>query len=260
MKMNLYLEVRRVLLLLFSISSFFACSDAGPSQKSSEQKEREPQKGNGEKNEAVALFFGNSLTAGKGVSQDEAFPALIRKRIDSLGWAIEVVNAGVSGETSAGGESRIDWVLEQQRVDLFVLELGANDGLRGVPPSETKENLQAIIDKVEEAYPEARIVLAGMKVPPNMGQEYGQEFEKVFPSLAERNGIELIPFLLEDVAGRDSLNRSDGIHPNPKGHKIVARTVWKAIEDELRSISKKEGAQSKGGDHLQLDSNRGRER
>lgn len=178
------------------------------------------------------LFFGNSLTAGYGVEPSESFPALIRQRIDSLGLPYNVVNAGVSGETTSGGNGRIDWVL-QQPVDIFILELGANDGLRGIPVTETRKNLQAIIDKVKSKYPQARIILAGMQIPPNMGQKYTREFREVFSELANENKIELVPFLLEGVGGEAHLNQADGIHPNPEGHKLLAENVWKHLEKFL---------------------------
>lgn len=177
----------------------------------------------------VLLFYGDSLTAGYGLSPDDAFPAIIEKILNQKGKPYKVVNAGLSGETSAGGLSRLDWVL-RQRVDIFVLELGANDGLRGLPLDQTKSNLQAIIDKVVKKYPNAKIVVAGMLVPPNMGPEYTAEFKKIFPVLAKRNKATLIPFLLQDVAGNEKLNNADGIHPNVEGHKIVAQNVLNAIE------------------------------
>ncbi len=234
-------------LILLAFILLSGCS--GPSQKSSsEQKEKKEGTAGGSSEEAVALFFGNSLTAGSGVKTEEAFPALIQQKVDSSGWSVDVVNAGVSGETTSGGLGRIDWVLDQQEVDLFLLELGANDGLRGVPPSETRKNLQRIIDKVRKEYPEARIVIAGMKVPPNMGPEYAEKFEQIFPELAKKNDIERIPFLLKGVAGVDSLNQSDGIHPTPEGHRIVAKNVWEVIRDDLKAISKR--TTSNGGDDL----------
>ncbi|HEX8460113.1 MAG TPA: arylesterase, partial [Segetibacter sp.] len=158
------------------------------------------------------LFFGNSLTAGLGVEPTEAFPALIGEKIDSAHLGFKVVNAGVSGETSAGGNGRIDWILKQP-VDVFVLELGANDGLRGVPVAETRKNLQSIIDKVKAKYPKAKLVMAGMRVPPNMGEKYAEDFHKVFEDLAEKNNMALVPFLLEGVGGVKELNQQDGIHP-----------------------------------------------
>src|SRR5688572_30965212 len=176
----------------------------------------------------VILFYGDSLTAGYGLSTDEAFPAVIEKKLNQKGKPTKVVNAGLSGETSAGGLNRLDWVLKQP-IDLFVLELGANDGLRGLPLDQTQKNLQAIIDKVKTRYPKAKIVIAGMLVPPNMGPDYTASFRKIFPDLAKKNNAALIPFLLQDVAGDEKLNQADGIHPNTEGHKIVANTVYKVI-------------------------------
>lgn len=178
------------------------------------------------------LFFGNSLTAGMGLSPEEAFPALIQTMIDSLVLGYTVVNAGLSGETTASGKSRLNWVLNQ-KVDVFVLELGANDGLRGIPLAETRSNLQSIIDMVWAQNPDTKIVLAGMQIPPNMGQDYTGEFRTIFPSLAEKNNIVLIPFLLDKVAGLPDLNQPDGIHPTVEGHKIVASNVWAVLEGVL---------------------------
>lgn len=178
----------------------------------------------------VILFFGNSLTAGMGLEPSEAFPALIQNRLDSLGYNYEVVNAGLSGETTASGKNRIDWVLNQ-KVDVFVLELGANDGLRGIPLAETRQNLQEIIDIVKKENPDTKIVLAGMQIPPNMGQEYTSEFRSIFPELVEKNDIELIPFLLEGVAGNEDLNQQDGIHPTAEGYKIVRENVWSVLKN-----------------------------
>ena len=178
------------------------------------------------------LFFGNSLTAGYGVDPSEAFPALIQNKIDSLKLNYKVINAGVSGETSAGGNSRVNWILRQP-VDVFVLELGGNDGLRGIPLTETKKNLQSIIDKVKAKYPNAKLVLAGMQIPPNMGQQYATEYKNIYPALAAKNQITLIPFLLQGVGGDAKLNQHDGIHPTAEGHKIVAENVWKVLKDDL---------------------------
>jgi acyl-CoA thioesterase I len=175
------------------------------------------------------LFFGDSLTAGYGLSTEEAFPAVVEKNLNKKGKPTKVVNAGLSGETSAGGLARIDWVLRQP-VDIFILELGANDGLRGLPLDQTRKNLQAIIDKVKAKYPKTKVVVTGMMVPPNLGEKYTREFETIFPDLAKKNNAALIPFLLKDVAGIEKLNLPDGIHPNPEGHKIVAQNVMKVIE------------------------------
>lgn len=178
------------------------------------------------------LFFGDSLTAGLGLETEEAFPALIQQKIDTLQLPYQVVNAGLSGETTAGGKNRISWVLNQT-VDVFVLELGANDGLRGIPVTETRANLQAIIDTVKAKNPNTKIILAGMQIPPNMGQDYTRDFKNVFPELAAKNNLPLIPFLLENVAGIPELNQPDGIHPTAEGHKIMAETVWPVIKDVL---------------------------
>ncbi len=175
------------------------------------------------------VFFGNSLTAGYGVDPTEAYPALIQNIIDSLNLKYKVINAGVSGETSAGGNGRIDWILRQP-VDVFVLELGGNDGLRGIPLTETSKNLQAIIDKVKAKYPDANIVLEGMQIPPNMGQQYATEFKNIYPELAAKNKALLVPFLLKNVGGNVKLNQQDGIHPTPEGHKIVAQNVWEVLK------------------------------
>ena len=178
------------------------------------------------------VFFGNSLTAGYGVSPSEAFPAIIQKRIDSLGLPYHVINAGVSGETSSGGKTRIDWILREP-IDIFILELGANDGLRGTQLSETKKNLQDIIDKVKAKYPDTKLVFAGMEIPPNMGQAYTTEFRNIYTDLAAKNKMTLIPFLLAGVGGEPELNQADGIHPTAEGHLIVAENVWKILQKFL---------------------------
>lgn len=178
------------------------------------------------------LFFGNSLTAGYGLDPSEAFPALIQQRLDSLQLPYKVVNGGVSGETSAGGNSRIDFVLRQP-LDVFVLELGANDGLRGIPIDETRRNLQSIIDKVRAKYPDAKLVLAGMQIPPNMGQQYASAFRDLYPALARENNMILVPFLLQGVGGEARLNLQDGIHPTAEGHKILMENVWAELKKVL---------------------------
>jgi len=178
------------------------------------------------------LVFGNSLTAGLGVEPDEAFPAIIGNKIDSLNLPYEVINAGLSGETTAAGKERINWLLKQ-KVDVFVLELGANDGLRGIPLTETRKNLQSIIDQVKAKYPDAKQIMTGMEVPPNMGSKYASEFRVIFPELAKKNNMALVPFLLDKVGGVPELNQSDGIHPTPQGHKILAENVWVVLKDLL---------------------------
>jgi acyl-CoA thioesterase-1 len=181
----------------------------------------------------VILFFGTSLTAGMGLDPNDAYPAVIQEKLDSLDLPYQVVNAGLSGETTASGRNRIGWVLNQE-VDIFVLELGANDGLRGVPLDETRKNLQAIIDTIRSKNAETKIILAGMQIPPNMGQEYTSEFRNIFPELSKKNNTRLIPFLLENVGGNPELNQQDGIHPTAKGQKILAENVWEILEPEVR--------------------------
>jgi len=171
------------------------------------------------------LFFGDSLTAGYGLEVSQAFPALIQQKLDSLGLDYTVINAGLSGETTASGKNRLDWVLEDD-IDIIIIELGANDGLRGIPLAETKSNLETMVEMVRTKLPNAEIILAGMKIPPNMGPEYTAEFEGIFPNLASAEKVHLIPFLLEDVAGIPELNQGDGIHPTVEGQKIVAQNVW----------------------------------
>ena len=176
------------------------------------------------------LCFGDSITAGFGLDDtNDAYPNLLQQKIDSLGLNYTVVNSGVSGETSAGGESRISWVLNQE-VDIFLLELGANDGLRGVALSETKSNLRSIINTVKEKSPDTKIILAGMQLPPNMGKDYTSKFRQLYSDLAEKNDVEFLPFILKDVGGIEDLNQDDGIHPNKKGHKIVADNVWEVLK------------------------------
>jgi len=178
------------------------------------------------------IFFGNSLTAGYGLDLSEAFPSLIQSRIDSLKLPYKVINAGLSGETSAGGRTRIDWILRQS-VEIFVLELGGNDGLRGIPATDTYKNLQAIIDKVRSVHPNARILLTGIQIPPSMGDRYASEFREIFPKLAKVNKTALVPFLLEGVGGIPGLNQADGIHPTARGDVILANNVWKVLKDLL---------------------------
>ena len=182
------------------------------------------------------LFFGDSITAGYEIGTDAAFPAVIEAKLDSLPGNYTVVNAGLSGETSAGGLRRVDWILRQP-VDLFVLELGGNDGLRGIDPEETKRNLQGIIDKVRSTSPGTEILLTGMEAPPNMGQEYTKQFRSLYRELAEKNDLPFMPFILEGVAGDPSLNLPDGIHPTEEGHRIIAKQLWPYISPIIDRMS-----------------------
>ncbi|VXB93830.1 arylesterase [Maribacter litoralis] len=177
----------------------------------------------------VILFYGNSLTAAYGLDVKEGFPNRIQQRIDSLGLDYKVINSGLSGETTSGGLNRLDWVLNQP-VDIFVLELGANDGLRGIPISETMNNLQEMIDMVKDKNPDTKIILAGMQIPPNMGADYASQFKAMYPALAQSNNTYLIPFLLEGVAGIPELNLEDGIHPTAEGQRIVTNNVWEILK------------------------------
>ena len=182
---------------------------------------------------AAIVFLGTSLTAGLGLTEDQAFPALIQDTLDALGIPLRVVNSGVSGETTAGGLRRVDWLVRQP-VSVLVLELGANDGLRGLDVDAMRSNLQTIIDRTKAAHPDARIVLLGMRAPPNLGDLYTQAFNRVFSDLAAANGAALVPFLLEGVAGVPQVNQTDGIHPTARGHELLARNVWRVLEHIVR--------------------------
>lgn len=172
------------------------------------------------------VIFGDSITAGYGLDSDQAFPALMQTKAEEEGWAdVEIVNAGLSGETSAGGLRRIDWILRRP-IDIFVLELGGNDGLRGIDPEVTRENLGGIIEKVRAADENTRILLTGMEAPPNMGASYVEEFRSIYPRIAEEYDVALMPFILEDVAGEPGLNQADGIHPTAEGNEIIAENLW----------------------------------
>lgn len=178
------------------------------------------------------LFFGDSITAGYGIDQSRAFPAVIQQKIDSVGLNYSVINGGLSGETSAGGLRRIDWVL-QRKVDVMILELGGNDGLRGIELSSTKDNLQKIIEKAQAKYPGMKIIIAGMQVPPNLGVDYTKEFMDLYPSLAKENDLPLIPTILNKVGGYDEYMQTDQIHPNAAGHEIVADVIWEKLKTIL---------------------------
>ncbi len=209
-----------------------ACGgEAAKDKKGAEASAEAGTKEKNEQPEKYIIFFGNSLTAGYGIEPGQAFPALIQKRLDSLGLNYTVINAGLSGETTASGVSRVDWVISQQPVDVFVLELGGNDGLRGIEVGETQKNLVAIIDKVRAKHPKAEIILAGMMVPPNMGSTYSSAFRAIFPAVAGETKVKLIPFILENVGGEKKLNQADGIHPTPEGHELVRENVWNVLKD-----------------------------
>ena len=219
-----------VLVFVFSCKSDASKETTTLDETTPETETKSPENSNSKK----IIFFGDSLTAGYGLEDvNDAFPGLIQSKIDSLQLDYTIVNSGISGETTSGGKNRIDWVLNEEP-SIFILELGANDGLRGVPLDQSKANLQTIIDAVKKKYPDAKIVLAGMQIPPNMGQAYTTEFKNMFPEIAEKNDLFLIPFLLEDVGGVESLNQSDGIHPTKEGHKILAKNVWEVLQPILK--------------------------
>ena len=181
------------------------------------------------------VFLGDSITAGFGLDEEAAFPSLIQIRVDEEKLPFTIVNAGFSGDTSSGGLSRMNWLLRNP-VDVLVLELGGNDGLRGIDLSLTRSNLEGIVEKTLERFPECRLVIAGMMVPPNLGHEYTQTFREIYPQLSEKYDADLIPFILEGVGGVRELNQPDGIHPTAEGHAIVAEIVWRYLEPVLRDF------------------------
>lgn len=219
-------------ILYLAISLFILSSCGGDSNKKTDTPQKDSLATTDNVQTKNILFFGNSLTAGLGVEPAEAFPALIGDKIDSLNLPYKITNAGLSGETTAAGKARINWILKQ-RVDVFVLELGANDGLRGIPVTETEKNLQDIVDQVKAKYPDAKLVMTGMQVPPNMGSKYASDFRVVFKQIADKNNMALVPFLLDKVGGVSNLNQADGIHPTAEGHRILAENVWVVLKDLL---------------------------
>jgi acyl-CoA thioesterase-1 len=178
------------------------------------------------------LFIGTSLTAGLGLQPEQAYPALVQHMADSAGTPIVAVNAGVSGETSAGALNRIDWVMREP-ADIVVIETGANDALRALPVAEARSNIGKILDSVKSAKPRAKIFLVQMEAPPNLGRQYTVAFHQMYGELAREKGVTLVPFLLSGVAGIAALNQADGLHPNVKGEKIVAANVWNALRSSV---------------------------
>ena len=202
----------------------------------------------------TVLFVGDSITAGLGIDEDQAFPAIIQARLDSLEWPVKAINAGLSGETSSGGLRRINWLLKQ-KVDVLVLELGANDGLRGVDLSLTDKNLRSIVSRTKETYPECEIVIAGMQVPTNLGEAYTTTFRTMFEKIAADTESHLIPFLLEGVGGVPELNLPDGKHPTAEGHRILAENVWAILGPilEVKSKAPPSSAKASEGRHMDTD-------
>ena len=228
-----------LLMALLTASLWMGCSEEGPRQAShpsatgSLAAEDLHTRRDVERAVPTIVFLGTSLTAGYGLEESQAFPALIQERIGAAGLDYRVINAGVSGDTSAGGLRRLDWLLRLP-VSILVLELGANDMLRGQGVEPMRANLSAILDQAEAAHPNVRFVIAGMRAAPNLGRDYTQRFDAVFPDLARRYDATLIPFLLEDVAARRHLNQADGIHPTAEGHALISERVWQALEPLLR--------------------------
>jgi len=183
----------------------------------------------------TVLIMGTSLTAGLGLDPEDAYPALLQRKADSAGLKVRVTNAGLSGETSAGALERVDWLLRGP-VDVFVLETGAKDGLRGVDPKATESNIRAIVAKVRAARPSARVFLVQMEAPPNLGTRYTDEFRGLFPRVASETGVTLLPFLLDGVAGEAGLNQGDGIHPNEEGARRVAANLWPGLLPALTEV------------------------
>ena len=220
-------------IVLFGLLFLLACSTDNANNRQTETKVNKKQEVKQLVSKKKMVFFGNSLTAGYGLKEEESFTAIIQHMFDSLNLPYQAVNAGLSGETTAGGDRRIEWVL-QQDMDLFFLELGGNDMLRGTDVPTSENNLRSIITKVRAKHPNIPIILAGMLAPPNMGQEYTTAFAAIYPKLAKEFDLTLIPFFLKDVGGVPTLNQKDGIHPNAAGQKIVAQTVWKYLHPLLQ--------------------------
>jgi acyl-CoA thioesterase-1 len=238
------LAVTRALLMLLFMSSLTACGEAGESAQAaraasdvpalpSSRGAPSPDAPGEQQTRPVIIFLGTSLTAGYGLEESQAFPALIQERVDAEGLDYRVVNAGVSGDTSAGGLRRLAWLLRLP-IAVLVLELGANDMLRGQGVEALRTNLETILDRTREAHPDARFLIAGMRAAPNLGRDYVERFDAVYPALAEREQAALVPFLLEDVAARRHLNQADGIHPTAEGHALIAERVWRSLAPLLR--------------------------
>ena len=229
----------RISIHIFILTCIWGCSEAPKAVQQPDEAYEEtthgeiiPDEKKYDSYDKFILFFGNSLSAGYGLEEGESFPDRIQEKLDSFGYRYKVVNAGVSGETTADGAGRIDWVLGQD-IDIFVLELGGNDILRGLDINYTEKNLRTIIESVRAKDPDIQIILAGMQAPPNMGQDYSKALADLYPNLAKEYNIGLIPFLLDKVGGNPEYNQPDAIHPNVEGAKIVANTVWKTLEGYL---------------------------
>jgi acyl-CoA thioesterase-1 len=218
---------KRIVTFLFLLISGFAWSGISLGAEINQRPHREELPPQRRFEESVLVAFGDSLTAGLGVSATEAYPAVLERKIKEAGYPYRVINAGVSGETTAGGLQRVNWILKS-RPDIVILELGANDGLRGLDVRQTEKNLSMIIEQLQSKG--VKVVLAGMKLPPNYGESYTAAFEKIYPTLAGRYRLTLIPFFLEGVAAQSALNQADGIHPTKEGYQIIVDKLWPLVE------------------------------
>ena len=253
-KSELWRSARRLVMAAFGVASVGACgrdrttagatvvrADSSPRTESRAAQLRDAsaaaQSDGDVQKRSTIVFAGTSLTAGLGLDPDSAYPTLIQRKIDSAGLPFEVVNAGVSGETSSGLLDRLNWLL-RGTFDVFVIETGANDGLRGIPTATLRSNLEAAVDRVKAKRPGATIVLIQMEALPNLGAKYTSEFHAVYPAVAREKGVTLLPFLLDGVAGRRGLNQGDGVHPNNVGERIVATNVWRGLEPILEARTK----------------------
>lgn len=229
-----------VVICFFASMAFSGCSDERPSTVGGAGASESTTDDEPPDRRPSVVFLGDSLTIGYGLDPDQAYPALLQERADAAGLEFRIVNAGVTGETTSGGLRRLDWLLKQD-VAVLVLALGGNDGLRGIDVATVEANLQAMIDRTRELRPEARVILAGMEAPPSMGDVFTAPFRAIFPRVAARNDVPLIPFLLEGVGGEPEFNQADGIHPNAEGQVRVAENVWRVLEPVLRALDQQRG-------------------
>jgi acyl-CoA thioesterase-1 len=221
-----FVEPLQLLIGWMLFSALSVTQAASASEQSITQKASEPR---------LIVVLGDSLTAGYGIDRAQSYPALLQRKITAEGWNFTVVNAGQSGDTTADGLRRLDWLL-QRRIHVLIIALGGNDGLRGIDPDATQANLQAMIDHAKRKHPDIRIVLAGMAMPPNMGKDYTRRFRAIYPDLAKQNQVALIPFLLEGVAGDVDYNQPDMMHPTAEGQKLVADNVWRVLQPLLETM------------------------
>lgn len=233
--MFLFIRFTALLILIFSVAVFSSCGEVSPFTGKQYDVERPLVLPESVSPRPKIAAFGDSLTAGFGLAETESYPYLLQQRLDTDGFSYEVINAGVSGDTSLGGVERIDWVLEQEGLEILILELGANDLLRGVPVERMKSNLDRIIAKTREK--NVTVLLCGMLAPPSMGNDYQREYTAAFPALADKYGVAYLPFLLEGIALNRGLNQADGIHPNAEGTRIMTENVYRELKPLLNKKS-----------------------